>query len=107
MSQPMGKGIMSATSGQPTMGQPNTNSNTGLAMANPNMVAPNDGQTSGNPYSNTVGQMDTFASQSNNQSTFNDSMGKNGGGNQGMGKGVGNSNPNQPNPSGPQGPVSY
>lgn len=56
-SQPMGKGgaSMSATSGQPTMGQPNTNSNTGMAMANPTMVAPNDGSTNGNPYPNTVG----------------------------------------------------
>ena len=58
--QPMGKGgaSMSATSGQPTIGQPNTNSNTGMDMANPTMVAQNDGQTSGNPYPNTVGQMD-------------------------------------------------
>jgi hypothetical protein len=106
-SQPMGKGSMSATSGQPTMGQPNTNSNTGLGMVNPTIAAPSDKQTNGNPYPNTVGQMDTFAGSSNNQPTFNNAMGKNGGGNQGMGKGVGSSNPNQPNPSGPQGPVSY
>ena len=57
-SHPMGKGgaSMSATSGQPTMGQPNTNSNTGMDMVNPTMIAQNDGQTTGNPYSNTVGQ---------------------------------------------------
>jgi hypothetical protein len=73
-SQPMGKGSMSATSGQPTMGQPNTNSNTGLGMANPTMIAQNDGQTSGNPYPNTVGQMNAPAVMDNqpktNQSNF-------------------------------------
>jgi hypothetical protein len=46
----MGKGSMSAISGQPTIGQPNTNSNTGMAVADPTLTA---------PYANTVGQSNT------------------------------------------------
>lgn len=73
-SEPMGKGSMSAISGQPTMGQPNTNSNTGLDVANPTMVAQTDGQTSGNPYPNTIGDMTAPAVMNNqpktNQSNF-------------------------------------
>ena len=64
-SEPMGKGSMSATSGQPTIGQPNTNSNTGLDVANPTMVAQTDGQTNGNPYPNTVGQMNNQGNSNN------------------------------------------
>ncbi len=68
-SQPAGKGAgesassekktisLSGLSGQPGLGQPNTNGNTGLAPINPTFVAPSDGVTNANPYSNTVGQI--------------------------------------------------
>jgi hypothetical protein len=57
-SEPMGKGgaSMSAISGQPTIGQPNTNSNSGLDVATPTLVAQNDNQANNDPYANTVGQ---------------------------------------------------
>jgi len=78
--QPMGKGgaSMSATSGQPTMGQPNTNSNTPMAMPqtnmmNPSMVAQGDGQTSGNPYPNTIGGLGSVAGGPNGQPQMNQS----------------------------------
>ena len=61
-----GKGAsMSALSGQPTMGQPNTNGNAGLAPVNPNMVGQTDGATSGlpNPYPNTTGQVSNQSTQ--------------------------------------------
>jgi hypothetical protein len=45
-------------SGQPSIGQPNTNGNTGMAPVNSGFVAPIDGATSTNPYPNTVGQWD-------------------------------------------------
>lgn len=56
-------------SGQPQMGQPNTNGNTGLDPINPqlatkpNYVAPFDGETRSNPYPNTVGQWDNQSTQ--------------------------------------------
>ena len=89
-SQPAGKGAgdsassetksvsLSGLSGQPALGQPNTNGNTGLAPINPglsdgspsgkggqagqpqtpnNFVAGQDGVTPSNPYPNTVGQI--------------------------------------------------
>ena len=88
-SQPAGKGAgdsassetksvsLSGLSGQPALGQPNTNGNTGLAPINPGLgdgspsgkggqagqpqtsnsfVAQQDGVTPSNPYPNTVGQ---------------------------------------------------
>lgn len=65
-------GQMSSMSGQPTMGQPNSNGNTGLAPINPGLgqnspnafVFQQDGETPSNPYPNTLGQWD-------NQSTKN------------------------------------
>ena len=56
---------MSLTSGQPTMGQPNTNGNAGLQPVNTGYVAPTDGVTAGqpNPYPNTIGQMDNQSTQ--------------------------------------------
>ena len=56
-----GKGSMSATSGQPTMGNPNTNGNTGMAPVNPNFVKQTDGSTTGNPYPNTISNMNSVA----------------------------------------------
>ena len=68
-SQPAGKGAgesassekktmsLSGLSGQPGLGQPNTNGNTGLAPVNPTFVAPHGGVTDQNPYANTVGQI--------------------------------------------------
>jgi hypothetical protein len=89
-SQPAGKGAgdspssetksisLSGLSGQPAIGQPNTNGNTGLAPVNPtygdgspsgkggqagqpqtatSFVAQQDGATNANPYPNTVGQI--------------------------------------------------
>ena len=75
-------GQMSAMSGQPKMGQPNTNGNTALAPVNANFVAPNDGVTNSNPYPNTIGNMGSAAGNSNVQP-----LAKGGGGNQGGGKG--------------------
>ena len=49
-----GKGSMSATSGQPMLGSPNTNGNTGMAPVNPNFVGQTDVIPSGNPYPNTI-----------------------------------------------------
>jgi len=73
-----GKGAsMAATSGQPQMGQPNTNGNAGLAPVNTNFVSPVDGSTNGNPYPNTIGDMGNQAGQP---------MGKGGGSGQGVGK---------------------
>lgn len=59
------KQTMSLTSGQPTMGQPNTNGNTGLQPVNAGYVAPTDGATPGqpNPYPNTTGQWDNQSTQ--------------------------------------------
>lgn len=69
-SQPAGKGAgqspssekttmsLGGLSGQPAVGQPNTNGNTGLNPVNSGFVAPNDGATQFNPYPNTVGQWD-------------------------------------------------
>ena len=45
-------------SGQPAMGQPNTNGNSGLDPVNPSFVAPIDGVTQANPYPKTTGQWD-------------------------------------------------
>lgn len=68
-SQPAGKGAgespssekktisLAGLSGQPGLGQPNTNGNTGLAPVNPTFVSPTDGATNTNPYANTVGQI--------------------------------------------------
>lgn len=68
-SQPAGKGAgespssetktisLSGLSGQPGLGQPNTNGNAGLAPVNPTFVAPTGGEANSNPYSNTVGQI--------------------------------------------------
>lgn len=50
-------------SGQPSLGQPNTNGNTGLAPVNSGFIAPNDGATQSNPYPNTVGQWDNQSTQ--------------------------------------------
>lgn len=69
-SQPAGKGAgqspssetttmsLGGLSGQPSIGQPNTNGNTGLSPVNSGFVAPNDGATPSNPYPNTIGQWD-------------------------------------------------
>lgn len=95
-SQPAGKGAgdspsserktisLSGMSGQPAIGQPNTNGNTGLAPINPglgsgnpsgksgqaagpqtpnNFVAGQDGVTPANPYPNTVGQISNQSTQ--------------------------------------------
>lgn len=70
---------MSAMSGQPKMGQPNTNGNTALAPVNANFVGPTDGATNSNPYPNTIGG---FTGNQDGQP-----LGKGGGGNQGGGKG--------------------
>lgn len=72
-------GSMSAMSGQPRMGQPNTNGNTALAPVNANFVAPSNGATDSNPYPNTIGG---FTGNQDGQP-----VGKGGGGNQGGGKG--------------------
>jgi hypothetical protein len=48
-------GQMSSMSGQPTMGQPNTNGNTGLATVNPIIQAEPGVLKPNNAYSNTVG----------------------------------------------------
>ena len=65
---PAGKGTssMSAISGQPTIGQPNTNGNTGMNPVNTGYVAPIDGSTSGlpNPYPNTTSQWDNQSTKS-------------------------------------------
>jgi len=116
-------GQMSAMSGQPRMGQPNTNGNTELAPVNANFVAPIDGATPTNPYPNTIGNMTSVAGKPDNF-VGNQSMGKGGGsggsGGQTAGKGIAraggpsNYDPNglientyQPY-SGPQGPgTSY
>jgi hypothetical protein len=74
-SQPAGKGAgdsassekttmsLGGLSGQPSMGQPNTNGNTNLAPVNPTFVAPTDGATNANPYANTVGQISNQSTQ--------------------------------------------
>jgi len=61
-----GKASMAATSGQPTMGQPNTNGNTSMNPVNAGFVAPEDGATSGlpNPYPNTTSQWDNQSTKS-------------------------------------------
>jgi len=112
-----GKGSMAATSGQPTMGSPNTNGNTAMAPVNSNFVSPVDGSTNGNPYPNTVGSMNSVAGGPNG-SPYQDlpnqpngqPMAKGAGGGQGGGKGsaIGGNVQNgtyHPN-SGPQGPGS-
>ena len=96
-SQPAGKGAgdspssekttvsLGGMSGQPGLGQPNTNGNTGLAPVNPGLGNPSpsgkggqagqpqtassfvsgqDGATSTNPYPNTVGQWDNQSTKS-------------------------------------------
>lgn len=103
-----GKASMAATSGQPTMGQPNTYGNTGMIPVNPNFVRKIDGITNGNPYPNTVGPIaDSTVSGSPKQATgqlgINNALnnmnsvaggpngqpaGKGGGGGQGGGKGI-------------------
>jgi hypothetical protein len=72
---------MSAMSGQPKMGQPNTNGNTALAPVNANFVAPNDGVTNSNPYPNTIGGIAGSGGQATQP------LAKGGGSNQGGGKG--------------------
>lgn len=74
-SQPAGKGAgdsassekttmsLGGISGQPTIGQPNTNGNTNLAPINPTFVATSDGVTNANPYPNTVGQISNQSTQ--------------------------------------------
>jgi hypothetical protein len=67
-STPSGSGksaTMAATSGQPTMGQPNTNGNTGLAPISSGYIAPTDGNTAGlpNSYPNTTSQWDNQATK--------------------------------------------
>jgi hypothetical protein len=74
-SQPAGKGAgespssetktisLSGLSGQPGLGQPNTNGNTGLAPVNPTFVAPQGGVTDQNPYANTVGKISNQSMQ--------------------------------------------
>ena len=78
-------GQISSMSGQPTMGQPNTNGNTDLAPINPGLsqdsprgkggqsggyqsqnafVSGQDGPTPANPYPNTVGQWDNQSTKS-------------------------------------------
>ena len=74
-------GQMSAISGQPKMGQPNTNGNTALAPVNANFVAPTNGPTDSNPYPNTIGGFTGSGGQATQP------LGKGGGGNQGGGKG--------------------
>lgn len=68
-SQPAGKGAgespsseaktisLSGLSGQPGLGQPNTNGNAGLAPVNPTFVATTGSEANTNPYTNTVGQI--------------------------------------------------
>lgn len=67
-SKPVGKGgdasmSLGGLSGQPAMGQPNTNGNTGLRPINPTFVAPQDGQTQSNPYPNTIGMANNPTTQ--------------------------------------------
>lgn len=74
-SQPASKGAgispstpsqtMSLGSAQPSMGQPNTNGNSGLQPVNAGYMAPTDGATSGlpNPYPNTIGGTSNSAGQ--------------------------------------------
>jgi hypothetical protein len=82
---------MSATSGQPTMGSPNTNGNTGMAPVNPNFVSPVDGKTGGNPYPNTIDNTGAVAGGQNGQPNS-QPMAKGGSGGQGGG-GKNNSSP--------------
>lgn len=74
-------GSMSAMSGQPKLGQPNTNGNTALAPVNANLRAPSNGATDSNPYPNTIGG---FTGGQDGQP-----LAKGGGSNQGGGKGSG------------------
>lgn len=60
-------GQMSSMSGQPSIGQPNTNGNTGLDPVNTNFVSPTDGATQTNPYPNTIGNMNSVAGGPNGQ----------------------------------------
>ena len=74
-SQPAGKGAgmspstdrttmtLGGLSGQPGMGAPNTNSNTNLPPVNPTFVSQTDGNTSGNPYPNTITGMNNSSTQ--------------------------------------------
>jgi hypothetical protein len=74
-SQPAGKGAgesassetktisLSGLSGQPGLGQPNTNGNTGLAPVNPTYVASTGSEANTNPYTNTVGQITNQSTQ--------------------------------------------
>lgn len=74
-SQPAGKGAgmspstdrttmtMGGLSGQPGMGQANTNPNVPMRPANPTFVAPIDGVTEQNPYPNTIGMASNQATQ--------------------------------------------
>jgi hypothetical protein len=57
---------MSAISGQPIMGQPNTNGNTGLAPVNAQYTAPVDRPISGitDPYPNTTGLLENQSNKS-------------------------------------------
>jgi hypothetical protein len=60
---------MGGLSGQPGIGQPNTNGNTSLDPITPQLatkssyIAPFDGETRSNPYPNTVGQWDNQSTQ--------------------------------------------
>lgn len=51
-------------SGQPGIGQPNTNGNVSVAPVNPAFVSPNDGVTQANPYPKTVGTWNNQSNQS-------------------------------------------
>jgi len=48
---------LSGLSGQPGLGKPNINGNSGLAAVNPTFVAPTGAEANSNPYNNTVGQI--------------------------------------------------
>lgn len=80
-------GQMSMSSGQPQMGQPNTNGNSPLRPVNANFVSPTDGVTNGNPYPNTIGSLGSVAGGNNGQPES-QPMAKGGGSGQGNGKGV-------------------
>lgn len=64
---PTGKGgQLTAMSGQPTVGEPNTNGNSGLTPISAGYTAPQDGATAGlpNPYPNTTSQWDNQSTKS-------------------------------------------
>ena len=85
---PAGKGgQLTSMSGQPTMGQPNTNGNTGLAPIDPNLVAPENAL-----YPNTTGAI----SRNSINNTSGQPIGKMGGSVGGSGRGKGSQNTAEP-----------